>query len=308
MNYYGDMENRVNNNFKPDNVLTIIKQILSDNKNLHPDTAVWIIVKTLRVFKKDFKNIKQIEVVQFERMVKFATRVRNGETLAQVFGEVEFYGNILKTAPSVFSPRLSTEALVTAVINENSHKKNLKILDLCTGSGSVAVTLAKHLNAKVYAVDISKEALAIAKENAKRLGVKCAISKMDILKPWKKLGDLKFDIIVSNPPYWNASKILGNPEVVKGNPIEGFMAGEDGLEFHKEIIKNAPNFLKKGGQLYLEMEEDQMPILYNLMKNKFKTLTTEKDYRGITRVITGVKKDFVQTKSVIKQNSKIISK
>ena len=277
-------------NFSRTTVMSVLKNILADVPSLHPETATWIFVKTLRVLKKDFERVSNVDPVQFENMVKFAIAVRSGKTLAEVFGEVEFFGNILKTAPNVFAPRLSTEALVNAVINQNAHKKNLKILDLCTGSGSVAVTLAKHLNAKVVAVDISREALTVAKENAARLGVQIALLQMDIKKDWKKLKNAKFDIIVSNPPYWNAEKIFNNADVVKGNPLLGFDGGQDGLVFHKRILEMAPKFLTTSGQLYLEIDEDQLPILYGMFEKDFATITTEKDYRGITRVLSGIKK------------------
>lgn len=277
-------------NFTVQTVMNVLSKILSDNASLHPETATWIVVKTLRVFKNDFSKIKNVEQIQFERMIKFALRVRNGETLAQVFGEVEFYGNILKTAPSVFSPRLSTETLVNTVINYNTHKKDLKILDLCTGSGSVAVTLAKHLNATVYGLDISKKSIKVAKENAKRLGVEnhCYFGIMDILKDWKALKNIKFDIIVSNPPYWNAEKIFNAPEVVKANPIIGFDGGEDGVKYINVILKNAKDFLKPNGELYLEVDPDQIPYVISEYQKNFSQITVEKDYRGLDRVVGGV--------------------
>lgn len=277
-------------NFEIKTVMTVLNKILIDNAKLHPETAEWIVVKTLRVFKKDFSKIKNIDQLQFERMIKFGLRIRNGETLAQVYGEVEFYGNILKTAPSVFSPRLSTETLVNTVINLNSHKKNLKILDLCTGSGSVAVTLAKHLDAIVYGVDISNKSIKVAQENAKRLNVdsKCKFEIMDILEPWDKLKNLKFDIIVSNPPYWNPQKIFASPEIVKANPIIGFDGGEDGFKYIQKIVENSTGFLTKNGELYLEIDPDQVSHLNNMLSKSFKDIIIEKDYRGLDRVIGGV--------------------
>ena len=168
---------------------------------------------------------------------------------------------------------------------ERLSDEDIKVIDLCTGSGSVAVTLSLQLGIKVDGIDISPFAVETATLNNKKLGGQAQFFIMDLNENWDKYLTKQYDVIVSNPPYWNAEKILENVDVVKNNPIIGFDGGEDGLYYIKNIIDNAPKFLNPNGQLYLECDPDQMDKIKSYLSDNFDSITEYKDYRDISRVL-----------------------
>lgn len=258
-----------------------------DNNFNDEEILKWITVKSLRLKRNQFDYIKNIETSKFENMKNALLKYINGKSLGEIYGYIEFYGNYFDVTENVFDPRLSTESLITAILKLNKTlNKDIKILDLCTGSGCIAITLAKHLNVKVEAVDISPLALEIATKNAKNIGADVDFIEFDLSKNWNLALNKKYDIIVSNPPYWNADKILSNQTTIKGNPLIGFDGGDDGLDIIKLIINNSYNFINNGGYIFLEMDPDQEEKITELLKNAgFENIKTEKDYRNITRVI-----------------------
>ena len=201
------------------------------------ETIKWIIVKVLRLKREQFDKIVRVSETQLDNMKIALKRHINGESLSKIFGFIEFYGNFFNVTENVFDPRLSTETIIDAVL-ENCKNKNehLNVIDLCTGSGCIAITLSKLLKIPVDAVDFSPLALEIAFENNENIGANVSFIEMDLNNNWNDYFKTKYDIIVSNPPYWNSAKILSNTEVVKNNPINGFDGGEDGLHFIKLII------------------------------------------------------------------------
>mgnify|MGYP004468838609 FL=1 len=202
------------------------------------ETLRWIIVKSLRLRREQFDSIYQVDEYSYDTMKKAIDRYAKGESLSKIFGFIEFCGNFFDVTDNVFDPRLSTECLVKAVVDK--HKgKDIKVIDLCTGSGSVAITLSLQLGLKVDGVDISPFAVETATLNNKKLGGQAQFFIMDLNENWNKYLTKKYDVIVSNPPYWNAEKILENVDVVKNNPIIGFDGGEDGLYY----IKNSRYFI-----------------------------------------------------------------
>lgn len=271
-------------------LLDVLNKLKKEAKkyNLNNDEVInWIIVKTLRLKREQLVLIKQISYENYLDMEKYLIRYINGESLGKIFGYIEFYGNLFKVTENVFDPRLSTEALVTSILKqENGFIKNAKIIDLCTGSGCVAITLSKNLNLIVDALDVSYKALEIAKINAKNLNASVNFIEYDLNNDWNQALNKKYNIIVSNPPYWNSAKIFSNPEVVKDNPIIGFDGGSDGLKYIKLIIENSYNFLEDNGKLFLEIDPDLEKDVTNLfLKNGYKNIKTENDYRNILRVI-----------------------
>lgn len=248
------------------------------------ETLRWIIVKSLRLRREQFDSIYQVDEYSYDTMKKAIDRYAKGESLSKIFGFIEFCGNFFDVTDNVFDPRLSTECLVKAVVDRYKGK-DIKIIDLCTGSGSVAVTLSLQLGLKVDGVDISPFAVETATLNNKKLGGQAQFFIMDLNENWDKYLTKKYDVIVSNPPYWNAEKILENVDVVKNNPIIGFDGGEDGLYYIKNIIDNAPKFLNPNGQLYLECDPDQMGKIKSYLSDNFDSITEYKDYRDISRVL-----------------------
>lgn len=248
------------------------------------ETLRWIIVKSLRLRREQFDSIYQVDEYSYDTMKKAIDRYAKGESLSKIFGFIEFCGNFFDVTDNVFDPRLSTECLVKAVVDKYKGK-DIKVIDLCTGSGSVAVTLSLQLGIKVDGVDISPFAVETATLNNKKLGGQAQFFIMDLNENWNKYLTKKYDVIVSNPPYWNAEKILENVDVVKNNPIIGFDGGEDGLYYIKNIIENAPKFLNPNGQLYLECDPDQMEKIKSYLSDNFDSITEYKDYRDISRVL-----------------------
>lgn len=277
--------------------LKALNQIAKENNFDNDGIIKWIVVKSMRLNRDQFDKIINVKVEQFNIMKKALIRYIQGETLSQIFGFVEFCGNIFNVTENVFDPRLSTESLVYSVVNAfDSPQKKLRIIDLCTGSGCVAITIAKMLNCTVDALDISPLAIEIAKQNARNLGANVNFIEFDLNEDWSKIFKEKYDIIVSNPPYWNTEKILKNEDKVKNNPLIGFNGGVDGLKYIKIIISNARKYLKKDGMLFLEVDPDQIETINTLLKeNGFTDMELKQDYRGIDRVVsaknTGLKEN-----------------
>ena len=158
------------------------------HKLKNEEVIKWIVVKTLRLKRDQFDYIKQVEEYKIDSMKKSILKYIGGESLSQIFGYIEFYGNYFDVTENVFDPRLSTEALVNEILKLN--KKFLKtanIIDLCTGSGCIATTLSLKLNNVVDALDISPFALEIAKKNAEKLGAMVNFYQFDLNCDWQKM-------------------------------------------------------------------------------------------------------------------------
>lgn len=180
-------------------------------------------------------------------------RLLKGEPVQYIYGDTYWYGMTLKVSPAVLIPRPETEELVDIIV-KNNPKSDLKVLDICTGSGCIAVALARSLNfPEVSGIDISDDALAIASANADALKVKVNFSKADALS----LPEIEntFDIIVSNPPYVLESEKSGmDKNVLDHEPhIALFVPDNDGLKFYKAIALYAKRALTDKGRLYFEI-------------------------------------------------------
>ena len=205
--------------------------------------------------------------------------------LQYLTGKQDFMGLTFHVDERVLIPRQDTETLVELVLKENTDKK-ARILDLCTGSGCIAVSLAVLGGyRKVDAVDISEDALAAAEENGTRLGGKVRFLKSDLfsaLDPEKK-----YDIIASNPPYIPTEVLNGlEPEVKDYEPRMALDGSEDGLAFYRRIAVEAPAFLRAGGRIYLEIGYDQGAAVEELLwNNGFARTRVVKDAAGRDRVV-----------------------
>lgn len=203
-------------------------------------------------------------------------------THMQEFMKMNFYVN-----EDVLIPRPDTEVLVEEVINIANKIKATKILDLCTGSGAIAVSLAKYIeNSKITAVDISSKALSVAKLNAKNNEVENQITFVES-DLFKKLNKEKYDIIVSNPPYIRKDIIKTLDKEVQKEPIIALDGGYDGLDFYRKIIYQSEEYLKFKGYLCLEIGYDQKIDVIELIENEEKYVDTycKKDLYGNDRVI-----------------------
>lgn len=219
-------------------------------------------------------------------------RRASGEPIAYILGKKEFMNWEFFITPNVLIPRPETEILVEKIIN--IAKKTLDsapiIVDIGTGSGVIAISLALTLNATVYAIDICKDALKVAKLNAYKLGAekKIIFLKGNLLFPLKKFNiNKQIDFIVSNPPYVATSQFNLLPLDVKFEPKIALDGGKDGLNFYDKIINDSINYLKEGGYLALEVGFNQAEVIRDkiIQIKKFKEINIIKDYAGIDRII-----------------------
>ena len=189
-----------------------------------------------------------------ERISDIITRLRRHEPLQYILGSARFHGHRFKVTPAVLIPRPETEQLVDLIIDENPGS-DLRVLDMGTGSGCIAISLARALKfARVDAFDISRDALAVARENAAALKVKVRFFESDMLAPQPPA---TYDIIVSNPPYicWSEREAMDR-NVKDYEPGQAlFVPDNDPLLFYKAIAPYAAQSLERGGRLYLEINQ-----------------------------------------------------
>lgn len=204
--------------------------------------------------------------------------------LQHITGYQEFMGLRFKVTPDVLIPRQDTETLVEEVL-KNLHD-GMRILDLCTGSGCILLSLLRYSNDCVgIGADLSKKALKVAEENAGSLGLTAEFVQGDLFE----LVTGKFEIIVSNPPYIPSNVIPTLMEEVREHdPLMALDGKEDGLYFYREIIGQASEYLYPGGMLFLEIGCEQAEAVTELMKNAgYRDVTVCKDLAGHDRVVSG---------------------
>jgi release factor glutamine methyltransferase len=210
-----------------------------------------------------------------------------------MLGECEFMGYMFKVREGVLIPRPDTEVLVENVISRVKERGYRRICDVCTGSGIIGITVAKECEeTEVLCLDISSVALETAMENAKNLGVSERVEVVfsDLLG-YALERELRFDVIVSNPPYIRTSDIGGLMEDVKEyEPFEALCGGEDGLEFYRKITEQSLMLLRKDGMLAFEIGYDQRVDVVNILAEKgFGNIAAAKDLSGNDRVVLGFK-------------------
>lgn len=220
---------------------------------------------------------------EVEAFMTLVLRRERGEPVAYLVGEKDFYSRSFKVTADVLIPRPDTELIVTLALKRLKTLTWPRVLDLGTGSGAIAVTIAcEHPEAAVLAVDVSAAALTVARENADRHGGKVSFLESD----WfAALGDEKFDLIVSNPPYVAAR----DPHLLQdGLPFEPDLAltdGADGLSCIRRIVAEAPAHLLPGGQLLIEHGYDQAAAVRDLLAaGPFAEISTWQDLSGNDRV------------------------
>lgn len=204
--------------------------------------------------------------------------------LQHLTGEQEFMGLPFLVNEHVLIPRQDTETLVEEALKRL--RPGMRVLDLCTGSGCIAVSLARlGSDASIDASDISTEALAVARENARRLGAQVRFIESDL---FTKI-DGQYDMIVSNPPYIRTAVIAELAEEVRlHEPIQALDGSEDGLRFYREIIRQSPAHLTDGGRLLFEIGYDQAEAVRALMtENGFTEIEVIRDLAGHDRVVVG---------------------
>jgi len=214
-----------------------------------------------------------------------------GEPIQYILGKQCFMGLEFKVGRDVLIPRPETEILVQTALRYASKCK--AIMDLGTGSGCIAVSLAKLLpHAKITAVDISPKALSVARENSELNGVseKIAFIQSDLFSSYE-LKAMSYELIISNPPYIAAGEFDSLQPEVRFEPRIALYGGKDGLDFYRRIIQEAPVYLKKDGLLMMEMGYNQSKAIRNILRGSgiFAQIEVIKDYNNIDRVIVAKK-------------------
>ncbi len=232
------------------------------------------------------------------RIASVLKRRMQGEPLQYILGKQEFMGLEFKVTPDVLIPRPETEILVEEALKiarqlVSRPVSPLRILDMGTGSGCVAVSLAKLLpGAEIEAVDISRDALRIAKENARLNNVRIHFIEGDLFSAFSfQLS--AYSLIISNPPYIPTGEIDGLQVEIGYEPKIALDGGKDGLDFYRRLIAQAPPFLRPGGELIMEMGAGQLERISELLHRSRELELTEvvKDYSRLDRIIAARKVD-----------------
>lgn len=272
------------------NVKEAIKYGIDNLKNIEDKSL------KVRLLLAHFMNVEKNYLITHddeEVSIKIEEKYKQGieeiskdVPLQYITNSQEFYGSKFKVNANVLIPRYDTEILIEETLKRA--KKQDKILDMCTGSGIIAITLAKNVdNANVFACDISSKALEVARENNELHNTNVKFFESNL---FEKIEEKNFDIIVSNPPYITEKEMQELENQVKKEPQIALYGGVDGLEFYRKITEESKKYLKKEGLLIFEIgykqKEDVSRIL---IENNFKNIRCVKDLQGLDRVIIGEK-------------------
>jgi release factor glutamine methyltransferase len=277
-------------------ILEFKKYFLLELSNLYPKTEIYSFFTLLVQFKLKKSRVElalhpsiKLNKNELDFFQKALIDLKKQIPIQYILGETEFYGLKFHVNNNVLIPRPETEELVQWIIEDNKKKDALKILDIGTGSGCIAITLAKNLpNVSVFALDVSKKALTTAKFNAKLNNVEIEFINSDILT-LNKLSK-KFDIIVSNPPYVRElEKEQMSSNVLANEPhLALFVKNNNALLFYEKITEFAKSHLIKNGKLYFEINQYLSAETMQLLSSKkFKNTLLKKDIFGNYRMVKG---------------------
>ena len=247
----------------------------------------WLLLTFICKIDRTFYYVHMDEKMSAEQQAEFESVLNKRAEhvpLQYITGEQEFMGIPFHVNDAVLIPRQDTETLVEEALKVV--RPGMKVLDMCTGSGCILISILKNIvDVQGFGYDISKQAINVAKENAKLNNVNATFERSDL---FENVLD-KFDVIVSNPPYIPTDVIGGlMPEVAMYEPMQALDGKEDGLHFYRRIIDNASDYLNPGGKLLFEIGHDQGESVSALMKEAgLKDVTVIKDLAGNDRVVTG---------------------
>ncbi|MFN2341583.1 MAG: peptide chain release factor N(5)-glutamine methyltransferase, partial [Halanaerobium sp.] len=245
-------------------------------------------MERINLYVKYDYPLKSTEIDSYRQMIKKrAQRI----PVAYITEKKEFMSLEFEVTEGVLIPRPDTENLVEQVIEycRQNELQQPQIIDVGTGSGAIAVSLAHYLaEAKVVGVDLSTQALKIAKQNMEKheLSQRLSILKSDLLKEFIKREIRGIDIIVSNPPYISKSEMEELPPEVKKEPKTALEAGEDGLDYYRRLLPEAEKVLKNGGKIFLEIGYSQAEAVKNLFGENWSDIEVKKDYSENDRIVS----------------------
>lgn len=243
--------------------------------------AQWLLAEVLQVQRLALTLMRDTALSEAQHDVFQALIARRAsrEPLQYILGTAEFMGHRLKTRPGVLIPRNDTETLAQMAISRV--KPGDRVLDLCCGSGNLAIAVKMACpGAQVWASDLSAAAVSLTRENAGRLGAEITVAQGDLFHP---LRGRRFDLILSNPPYIPADELPRLQAELGFEPAQALDGGADGLSFYRRIISEAPHFLSPGGFLMVEMGDNQAGALMALLGPQFYPWRIRQDLAGLPR-------------------------
>ncbi|WP_436413040.1 peptide chain release factor N(5)-glutamine methyltransferase [Petrimonas sp.] len=267
------IKNELKGLFSPDEINSLTRLILEKEFS----------IPLADVLTCKFNHLSDAEM---QRLSEIVGKLKNSEPIQYILGETDFFGLTFYLDDSVLIPRPETEELVQWIVDSVKNEP-LKILDIGTGSGCIAVTLAKKLPfAEVHAWDISRDALGVARKNADKNGVHLFLAEKDILQ--ESVSDEKFDIVVSNPPYVTEfEKGEMQENVLNFEPhLAMFVSDQNALVFYEKIADFALKNLNKGGKLFFEINREKGNQIEMLLQQRgFGNIERQKDISGNERMI-----------------------
>ena len=242
--------------------------------------AEWIVSLTAGIKRDDVYSDQLVKPSLVEKITNIVNERITGRPLWYCIGNTDFYGYTLNVDERVLIPRPETEILVETALKYVSPDKT--VLDLCTGSGAIAIAVKKESGAQLVATDVSEGALMLAKKNAEINDADIEFIQSDM---FEGLSDRKFDVILSNPPYVETDVIATLQKEVKDfEPHAALDGGKDGLDFYRIIAKKAAEHLNENGVLILECGENQAKVVAELLK-KYKNVEIIKDLENVERIV-----------------------
>lgn len=259
---------------------------LKDNNIDEANLKCKILLASILKVNKEYLIIHDTEVLSENIVSEFKNKIeeiKSGKPLQYITNKQEFMGLNFYVNENVLIPQPDTEILVEEVINKMKQNVSLAVLDLCTGSGAIAISIAKNIDKlMVSASDISDKALEIAKKNAEANNVQVNFILSDMFENI----NAKFDCIVSNPPYIEDSIIKTLPKEVQNEPYIALAGGEDGLKFYRIIAENAKKFLNDNGFVAVEIGYNQKDKVIQIFENEgYKNIYSKKDFGGNDRIV-----------------------
>ncbi len=269
-------------------LLKIGTQILKSSNIENPQLESELLVSNILNIERHKIYCEKIYISpeEVKKFIEFVEKRIRGFPIPYIIKKVYFYDSEFKIEKGVFIPRPETELLVEKTIeiyNENFKPQKIKILDIGTGCGNIAICLAKSIkNCYVKGIDISKKSLRVAKENAilNKVSNKTEFFYSNLFSNINET----FEIIVSNPPYVNKNDYEKLDIEVKKEPKKALYGGSNGLNLIKKIINQGKKYLKKKGFLIIEIGYDHSEKIKKIVPSELKLLTIEKDFSGIKRI------------------------
>lgn len=269
------------------NLKSKLKNILKQ-ENIEADADIdWILVEVTKK-KRSMLPFIEFSSQEVDEILRIVELRKTHMPLDYIFGKSEFYGRPFKVTNDTLIPRIDTEVLIETLLRECKINAMTKVIEIGSGSGIIAITIERETGANVLSVDISSDAVFVARENAKMLGSNAKFIVSDLFENVEG----KFDLIVSNPPYIKSNQIeLLEKEVKDFEPRLALDGGEDGLDFYRKIIDNANDYLNENGMIFFEIGYDQAEDVKYLLEKNFENINIVKDYSNLDRVVYATKRN-----------------